>query len=362
MRIRRVVHISLGTHVGGMEKLLVEFAKFTDRSRYELTFVSLQRRGDLATQIESHRCPVIAMNKTEGLKPALVARLASTLRKIRPDVVHTHNTAGYVYGVAAAAIAGVPRIIHTRHGQRFESSRRQTLLFRSLSRWVDHVVSVSADGCQLTIHEGIPTSKASTICNGVDLARFKFVPNRPRGRAVVVARLSPEKDIATLIRAMEIIRRSSADLCLDIVGDGSERESLESLSLALGLSDLVRFHGMRDDVPSVLATASLFVLPSVTEGISLTLLEAMAAGLPVVACDVGGNPEVVADEETGILVPPRDPQAMAEAMLRFHQDSALAQRFGRSGRQRVEQKFCIRGMVRAYESLYSRASCAEEAA
>ena len=359
MTLQRIVHISLGTHVGGMEKLLVEFARFTDRSQYELTFISLQQRGDLAAQIESHDCSVIAMDKAEGLKPALVARLAKTLRRIKPDVVHTHNTAGYVYGVAAAAMARVPRIIHTRHGQRFDSSRRQTLLFRGLSRWVDHVVSVSMDGRQLTIEEGITSQKASTIGNGVDLTRFNFVQNRPTGqpakRAVVVARLSPEKDIASLIRAMGILQSHDhlSKLHLDIVGDGAERSSLESLSQSLELGDVIRFHGMRDDVSSVLATASLFVLPSITEGISLTLLEAMATGLPVVACDVGGNPEVVAHKETGILVPPSDPQAMADAMLWLHQNETLACQYGSAGRERVEQKFCIRKMVRAYETLYS---------
>ena len=375
MSTQRVVHVSLGTHVGGMEKLLVEFARFTDRSQFDLTFVSLQQRGDLASQIESYDCPVIAMNKTEGLKPALVARLAKTLRRIQPDVVHTHNTAAYVYGVAAAAIARVPRIIHTRHGQRFDSSRRQTMLFRGLSRWVERVVSVSSDGRQLTIDEGISPTKASTICNGVDLTRFPFVQNRPRGRAVVVARLSPEKDIVSLIRAMGILQETYGRLseqpralvadrndnavsfaspwCLDIVGDGSERSSLESISRSLGLENVVEFHGMRDDVPTVLATASLFVLPSVTEGISLTLLEAMATGLPVVACDVGGNPEVVAHEETGILVPPQDPPALAEAMRTLQEDVTVAQQYGDAGRARVETKFCVRKMVRAYETLYS---------
>ena len=134
MIAKRVVHISLGTQVGGMEKLLVEFARFTDRSRYALSFVSLQQRGDLASQIESHRWPVIAMDKEEGLKPKLVLQLARKLRRIKPDVIHTHNTAAYVYGVLAATIARVPRIIHTRHAQRFDSSRRQTTLFRGLSR------------------------------------------------------------------------------------------------------------------------------------------------------------------------------------------------------------------------------------
>ncbi|QEG02192.1 Alpha-D-kanosaminyltransferase [Stieleria maiorica] len=353
MNARHVVHISLGTQVGGMEKLLVEFARFTDRSRYRLSFVSLQRRGELAAEIESHRWPVIAMNKAEGLKPALVGRLAKTLRRMVPDVVHTHNTAAYVYGVAAARLAGVPRVIHTRHGQRFESSRRQTTLFRGLSRWVDRVVSVSSDGARLSVDEGIAADKTVTIFNGVDLDRFAMVHQRPRGRAVVVARLSPEKDVASLIHAIRVAKQNGRRLELDIIGDGSERPHLESLTQSFHLCDQIRFHGIRDDIPVVLAQASMFVLPSVTEGISLTLLEAMATGLPVVACDVGGNPEVVADGRTGILVPPRDPAALAGAIRRLDEDRDLARRFGSEGRARVESKFCVRKMVHAYQQLYS---------
>ncbi len=353
MTAQHVVHISLGTHVGGMEKLLVEFARFADRSRYELTFVSLQPRGDLASEIESHRWPVIAMDKADGLKPRLVAQLAKTFLRIKPDVVHTHNTAAYVYGVAAARIARVPRIIHTRHGQRFDCSRRQTTLFRGLSRWVDRVVSVSNDGARLTIKEGISAAKTATIFNGVDLDRFTLVDNRPRGRAVVVARLSPEKDIASLIQAIHVAKLRHCRLALDVIGDGSERQRLETLTQSLQLCDQIRFHGIRDDIPAVLAQASMFVLPSVTEGISLTLLEAMATGLPVVACDVGGNPEVVADGQTGILVPPRDPAAIAEAIQRLNDDPQLVRRLGNQGRARVEAKFCVRKMVHAYENLYS---------
>lgn len=352
MSAKRVVHISLGTHVGGMEKLLVEFARFTDPDRYALTFISLQSRGDLAPQIESQRWPVIAMDKTDGLKPSLVLKLAKTLRRIDPDVVHTHNTAAFVYGVAAAKIAGVSRIIHTRHGQRFNSSRRQTMLFRGLSRFVDHVVSVSADGSERTIAEGISQAKISTIRNGVDLERFPFSGDRPPGRLAVVARLSPEKDIASLIRALDVLHRKDMPLRLDVVGDGSERPELESLTASLGLQSHVRFHGSRHDIPNVLSDVSIFVLPSITEGVSLTLLEAMASGLPVVACDVGGNPEVVVDEKTGILVPPSNPQAMANAIANLHEGRDRAIAFGIAGRKRVEQEFCIRRMVSAYQNLY----------
>jgi glycosyltransferase involved in cell wall biosynthesis len=172
----------------------------------------------------------------------------------------------------------------------------------------------------------------------------------------LVARLSPEKDVATLIHAvrhaLRLLGPEQAAFTLEIVGDGASRPQLESLSRNLGLGDTIRFLGERSDVASLLAHASMFVLPSLTEGISLTLLEAMARGLPVVATRVGGNPEVVVDGVTGFLVPVRDPAALAAAMVRIHQCPTLAAEMGLRGRRRVEQEFSVQKMIREYEQQY----------
>ncbi len=353
---RRVVHVSLGTNMGGMEKLLVEFAKFTDRDRFELAFVSLQQRGSLAAEINDLGCPVFELNKTPGMRPGVVWKLVRLLRKLRPHVVHTHNTAAFFYGGVAASLARVPRLIHTRHGQRFNASARETLAFRFLSKFAYRVASVSADGRHLTISEGVHADRACMIRNGVDLSRFPYVgPNR-HGPAILVARLSPEKDVATLIRAVQIASqlRGPGDpaLRLDIVGDGATRPQLERQAQSHGIADTIRFLGERRDVASRLASASMFVLPSLTEGISLTLLEAMARGLPVVATRVGGNPEVVIDGDTGFLVPPQNPESLAAAIVRVHQDPVLGRELGRRGRQRVEKEFSVNHMIRQYEHQY----------
>lgn len=353
---RTIVHVSLGTDVGGMEKLLVEFARWADRSRFNLHFVSLEKPGAAAEEIARCGWDVISMNKSSGFRPDLVVTLSRRLRQLRPDVVHTHNTAGYLYGVSASVLARVPRVIHTRHGQRFEASKRQTLSFRWLSRWVDQVVSVSEDGRRLTIDEGIEDQRACTIRNGIDLDRFRYIGPTPGGPVVMVARLSREKDVATLLHAMAIVGNNFADsdppLRLDIVGDGSERVALERLSRQLGVESSVSFLGHRDNIHDALSGASMFVLPSLTEGISLTLLEAMACGLPVVATQVGGTPEVVLPGVTGTLVPPRDPTAMAEAMMQLWLDPDMASRYGLQGRQRVELEFGIQKMVHQYKLMY----------
>lgn len=364
--ITRVVHVALGTQVGGMERLLVEFARWTDRQRFAVNFVSLETRGPIASELETAGCSVTSFNKTPGLKPWLVFRLANHLRKSRAHVIHTHNTSGFIYGVLAAKLACVPKIVHTRHGQRFLASKRETSVFRKLSRFADHIVSVSRDSQQLTIAEGVDANRCSVIHNGINVDRFSLVGPQAGGPAILVARLSPEKDAATLIRAFGCLPEYLAEeknlFSLHIVGDGKERASLEQLATTLHCGNRVHFLGQQHDIESRLSEASMFVLPSLSEGISLTLLEAMARGLPVIATRVGGTPEVIEHGVTGLLVPVGDPNAMAKAIAEIVLNPGLGRRLGQKGRERVEQSFDVRSMLRAYEALYDSESLREAAA
>ena len=174
-----------------------------------------------------------------------------------------------------------------------------------------------------------------------------------------MARLSPEKDVANLIRAAAIVRRSDPDLRIEVAGDGQCLPELRRLVAELGLEGQVLLLGEVGDVAGLLARGRLFVLPSRSEGISLTLLEAMARGLPVVATRVGGTPEVVVDGETGLLVPPGDPAALADAILRLQRDPEAGRRMGEAGRPRVERIFDVRRMVAEYEALYVDAEMRE---
>lgn len=348
----RIAHITSGLEVGGLEKLLVEFARLADRTRFELTFISLSDRGALAQQMESLGCEVHVMNAPTGFRPRLVPQLAGLLRRLRVDMVHTHDIRPLIYGAPAARVARVPGVIHTRHGQDFRDTRRQMTLHNLAARLTDRFVCISEDNAELTIHGGVAAKRVRTIRNGVDLARFSHSGPQPGGPAVTVARLSPEKSIHTLLRACAVAVRERPSFRLKIAGDGPCRAALESLRDELGLEGVVTFLGPVDDVPALLAEAGMFVLPSLTEGISLTLLEAMACGLPVVATRVGGNPEVVVDSETGLLVPAGQPEILARAILHLDRDPELCRRFGSAGRRRVERYFDVRQMVAAYELLY----------
>ncbi len=348
----RVAHITLGLDVGGQEKLLVEFARHADRERFELMIVSLGGRGVLAEDIEAFGWPVTTMDTPTGLHPGLVLRLAQLFRRWGADVVHTHDNRPHLHATPAALLAGVRRVIHTRHyGLAQRLSRRQTLGVNLLALLTDRFVCVSSDSARVAIAQGVSSRKVTFIRNGIDLDRFRPAYN-PEGPAVTVARLSPEKDMATLLKATALVLRDDPAFRLEIAGDGVCMAALRQTTEQLGLGSAVTFLGSVRDVPDLLKRAGLFVLPSLSEGISLTLLEAMASGLAVAATRVGGNPEVVSDGATGLLVPSADPPALAAALVRLRRNPDLRRAMGAAGRLRVEQHFNVRRMVAAYEELY----------
>jgi glycosyltransferase involved in cell wall biosynthesis len=351
-RAIRVAHIVPGLAIGGLEKMLVDFARRCDPARFHQSFIAVGENGPVGAELAALGMQVTALRKDAGFRPSMWFTLAGILRRDGVDVVHTHNNAGLFYGVLAARLAGSHRIIHTRHGVE-PVSRKAMALLPFIAELTDHIVCVSRDNAELACREGMPVRRLVTLLNGVDVE--SFFPHGPciDGPALVVARLSPEKDIATLIRAIAAAHAQGKAIRLDIAGDGTCREELRALATSLGLESAVRFLGQQQDVPGLLRAASLFVLPSITEGISLTLLEAMATGLPVVATAVGGNAEVILDGVTGRLVPPGDPQALARAMIDVLERPTESSAMGIMGRQRVVEHFNVRRTIGQYQELYA---------
>jgi glycosyltransferase involved in cell wall biosynthesis len=227
-------------------------------------------------------------------------------------------------------------------------------VFRLATLFADRVVCVSGDSMRLSAAEGVAARRLAVIRNGIDTSRFAYLGPSPGGPVVVVGRLVPAKGVDTLLRAAARVVRTRPDFRVEIAGDGEARPGLERLSAELGLGECVRFLGTVRDVPGLLGRASALALPSLSEGISLTLLEAMARGLPVVAARVGGNPEVVDDGVTGRLVPAGDPDRLAEQLLDVWPVSDRTRAMGRAGRERVERLFDVRRMVAEYEAMYLR--------
>jgi glycosyltransferase involved in cell wall biosynthesis len=358
----RVAHVALQLETGGLERLLVEFARCADRSAVVPTVLSMGQRGALADEIESHGCPVIALGLEPGLRPSALFRIAKLLRERGIDVVHTHNTKPLLYAGPAARLAGVRAVIHTRHGQRHGATRRQNALFRLAACCADRMVCVSEDSQHCCLSEGIDPARVRVIPNGIDIERFSGAGCRTGSPALYVGRLTPEKDVATLVRATALVVRSAPLFRLRIVGDGPCKEELLQLTSELGLAEHVEFLGRRSDVHAIMAEASLFVLSSRTEGVPLTVLEAMASGLPVVATDVGGTSEAVKDGVTGTLVPACAEAPLATAILAHRNDPHRARSMGEAGRDLVRRRFDVRSMVAQYEAIYRQCARKGEAA
>lgn len=351
----RVAHVTLGLEVGGQERLLVEMARHRDATRFDWTVIVLGPRGTLADALEAVGVRLLPLNAPPGFRPGLWRRLNRLFRAERFDIVHTHDDRPLLYAAPAAWWAGIPMRIHTHHhGRLAHINWRQRFLLRRAARFIQHFVCVSHDSARYMIEQGVATSSVQTLWNGIDLTRFAYQGPCDDGPIVTVARLSSEKDVANLLRAAQLVSVAFPQARFEIAGDGPCRAELVQLAGELDLTERLIFHGEVHDIPALLARARLFVLPSQSEGISLTLLEAMARGLPIVTTQVGGNPEVVEAGATGLLVLAGNSVALAEAISAILADPVRGRQMGLAGRQRVENCFDIRKMMAQYEALYDR--------
>ena len=351
----RVCHVSLTLKTGGLERILADLARHHNRDACLPEFVAIREVGRFADEIRS------AGGTVHLLKPAgrlgQIAQMRTLFRKRQFDVVHTHNTYPHLYASIAARLAGVPVVVNTRHGQRAGHGWKSRTQFRWATRLVDRIIAVSDDAAGLCIEaDGVPAKKVQRIWNGIDLSDFAYTGPGPSMTAISVARLSAEKDFPTLLRAVQLVVKNRPDFRLIIVGGGPERQRLDQLTAELKIEDQVQFLGERTDVPDLLPQSGFFISSSLTEGISLTLLEAMAVGLPVVATAVGGNPEIVIPDTTGYLVPAQDPKSLADAIERMCRDQGQWARMGQAGRDRVTECFDVHRMAADYEQLYRELS------
>jgi glycosyltransferase involved in cell wall biosynthesis len=352
-----VVHVVAALEVGGLERVVLDLATHADRTRVTPRVVCLERPGALAPRFLAAGIPVDCVPRTPGM-PRRILRLARLLRDIGADVMHAHNVKAHLHGVLAARLAGVPVSVSTKHGRNFPTTSLSRAANRLACGLCSDLVGVSNDCAAIWRDvESADAAKVSVIINGIDLTAFPHSPGKgdEPARAVSVARLSAVKDPLTLLEATRRVVDRQPGFRLDLVGDGPLRSDVEASIARLRLGDAVRVHGNVDDVGATLRGASFFVLASTSEGVSLTLLEAMATGLPVVATRVGGTPEVVSHGETGLLVPPRAPEQLAEAMLWLLRRPDVRRRMGSESRRRVEDRFNLLRTVDEYEQMYLRA-------
>lgn len=353
-----VVHMVLSVNIGGLEKVVYDLVRSVDRRRFPARILCLSEVGALGPAFEKIGVPVESLGVHDQGPLRGIRAAARRLRELRPDILHTHNSVPHLVGAPAGWLGGVPVVVHTRHGRHLFKGWKERLANGLASRLTRHVVAVSNDAADVARKcDRIPEEKLDIIWNGIDLDEHPASRGIARrgSRAIHVARLEETvKDQSTLLRAVRIVADAEPQFAIDIVGDGPSRAALEALCDELRLRRHVHFLGPRHDVRKLLEQSCLFALSSTSEGLSISVLEAMAAGLPVVATDVGGNPEVVIHGETGLLVPARSPEKLAAAVLELWRDFQRAERMGQAGRVRVEEHFDLRRVAAKYEALYSR--------
>ena len=365
-----IMHVIYRLAVGGLENGLVNLINRIPADRYRHAIVSLTDISDFRERIVRPDVECIALHKRPGHDVRMLWNLWHLFRTRRPRIVHSRNLAA-LDAQLPAWLAGVPVRIHGEHGRDVHdldgNSRKYRWLRRGFRPLIHRYVPLSRDlEDYLRGPVGVPESRICLICNGVDTQRFRPATTRagvlPSGFARedslvigTVGRLEAVKDQLTLVKAFVELVRSLPEgerLRLVLVGEGSLRAAIEALLTEAGLTRQVWLAGARDDVPALMAALDLFVLPSLAEGISNTVLEAMACGLPVVATRVGGNAELVEEGKTGFLVERDDPTAMAVALAGYVHNSDLRREHGTAARQRIEAQFSLDGMVARYTDLY----------
>jgi glycosyltransferase involved in cell wall biosynthesis len=361
-----VFHLITELSTGGAQTALLRLLTGLNCDRFSPAVACLYN-GDkvVAQEIRQLGIPVIDLGMTAKWRWDAFWRLYHLLRRERPTILHTWMFHANLPGRVLGRLAGVPIIITSRRNENIGGPMRERLN-RWTARLDDRVIAV----CELARQAEIERARVApehvvTIYNGVDAEQFSATNEQAAVRIRrtlsipldapllgAVGRLHPQKDFTTLLAAVAQVKEHVPTAQLLLVGDGELRDDLEAQAHLLDLSATVIFAGHRTDVPDILSTLDVFVLPSLWEGMPNVVLEAMATGLPVVATAVGGTTEVVVDGVTGLLVSPRNPDMLAQAIIRLLHDPDLRRKMGQAGQRRVEQYFSLKETIWQTELLY----------
>ncbi|MBI2278442.1 MAG: TIGR03088 family PEP-CTERM/XrtA system glycosyltransferase [Dechloromonas sp.] len=368
-----VVHVMYRFDTGGLENGIVNLINHMPAEHYRHAVIALTEVTDFRKRIQRDDVQFISLNKAPGHGIWLFPKLYRLFRQLRPAIVHSRNLAALEVQLPAWA-AGVPARIHGEHGRDVGDLDGSNVTYQRVRRFyrpfVSYYLALSRDLAQyLTGIIRIPQNKVLQVYNGVDSVRFhpgtaeQTAAGCPFTRPThwlmgTVGRMQTVKDQPTLarafIRALEIAPSLKERLRLVMVGGGPLRDACQQLLDDAGVGELAWLPGERSDIPEIMQGLDCFVLPSLAEGISNTILEAMACGLPVIATAVGGNADLVAAGKSGEIIPAADPEAMAKEIVRLANAPALAKAMGHAGRQVIEQKFSMNAMVAAYQGAYDK--------
>jgi len=349
--------------MAGAERLVVETIQRLGDRILPAVFC-LDTVGLLGTELQRENIDVVAFGRRPGLDLSVARRLASEIARRDISVIHAHQYTPFFYAALAKLIRrGQPRLILTEHGRHYPdivSAQRRLgnrILLGRLADRINAVCAFSADA--LAANDGFARDRIDVIPNGIELDHFQHsqpAGDLDGGRRYVtcIARFHPVKDHATLLRGFAMIAPAFPDVDLLLAGDGPLRIDLESLAQTLRVGERVRFLGVRRDIPAILKASTVFCLTSVSEAASLTVLEAMASGVPTVLTNVGGNPELVENKVHGLLVPRADPAGVAAALRTLLDDPQYAAGLAAAAVDRVRQHFLLETTVARYDTLYAQ--------
>ncbi len=357
MKKINILYLIIGLEIGGTEIQLLELLKKLDRKKYNPMVCCMKKRGVLADDMEKMGIKIESLNIRNRFNFLALPRLVKILRREGIDILHTFLFRANILGRLTGRMVRVPIVISSEECIKLKKKKISILIDRLTSRWADRIVVISeAIKNTLTKREKINPEKIEVIYNGIDLSSFRVENKREKDsipKVGIVGRLHPDKGHRYFLKAAAQTIKKEPKVEFLIVGHGPLRGELEDLSNELALSDKVVFVGGRRDIPQIMSSLDILVLSSLEEGLGNVLLEAMACGRPVVATKVGGVPEAVLDGETGILVSPKNPDALAQATLKLLMNRALAKGMGQAGRRRVEKYFSIDRMVKETEKVYN---------
>ncbi len=362
----RVMQITHDLAIGGLQRVVVSICRNIDRERFSVSVLCLRAKGELAHELETMGVPVFLLpQKPYGTDYFSFLKVASILRREGTEVIHSHNKQPFLDGTMGSLFAGSRfRIVNTEHGRTYPDKRRYLLAERVASHFVYRIAAVSDKTRQdLMTYQKISSKKIITVTNGIDGELFDKKIDREvkkkdlgiSGRYPILgigARLVREKGIEYLLEAIPELRKQYPRILLLIAGTGPCEDKLKRMTITLGITDQVSLIGARMDMPELLKVFDLYVLPSLSEGMPLSLLEAMAARCPIVATNVGGVPDIITNGYNGMLVDPCDIKALAKAILDIMGDDEKRKHFCERGRLLYEQKYSAAAMTRSYEKLY----------
>ena len=351
--------------IGGAEKVAINLALHLDSSKYKSFICTIDGFGPLLDEIRGKDVEFFSLDKKPGFKPLISFKLAKYLREKKIDIITSHNYAPLLYGRLASFFAKVKAHIHVDHVRNFTSYKRKVLgNDKQLTSSIFKVIAVSEDiKKNLIKYEKVPEERIEVIVNGVDKNKYEVSIDKakklqefniPSDKKVIgiCVRLCEQKGLIYLLDAVKKLSKFRNDFFVMIVGDGPLKDYLINTSKDYGISDIVRFTGFRNDIPEILQLIDIYVLPSLFEGLPLTLLEAMAAKKAIIVTKVGDNDKLIEEGKNGLLIPSKSSEALVKGLVKLLDNPNLVKKFGEEAYKEFLKKYTLDIMIKRYENLY----------